>query len=591
MVVHWHEAVATGTGNGGQTSLLHYSFNREISPTARETSPMSDQRSEESFEDFVMRMPTLSRTEGILRVVPPASVLKRFGEVFGNNESWKQVAWKDTTHESPRHPILRPMLSSSNIDLHAEADKVFQTSKPASRVGTFISHVWASRRWRKHLALCYCLNINAAVICATTTWLCLILWSIWHWGIFGMGGKTFLIPLFVWIPTAVFFMTIFFGHLLFGAPEDWWLDKLCIHQSREKLKEQGVNALPEIVATADKMIILWDKQYFERLWCCAEVAIFCSTKRGASCVEFAPLWLAPWVLSTILTQLLCISIAERLFSLIGYVGAYLATVEIVPPGLVPLLAQFCGVGIGFWLGSLPAVPLSYYAMNAKMHNYSTTRKALRHFDIHETKCAVESDREQVERLVTKLYRDYDEPLHAFNSFVRKDLSKYVEQKVIGESVYHIRYRLCLLMFLPIAFSSVANVLGCDGIECNEAAVEELGPGAIPPVQMGNNCCAWLVGCFLIYPTSYPVMLKLMILAEKTVGKKAGKWTLLCIKVLAIIVAYAYMGFTEGFAAGLLNSTNARIWHLGFAASLPWVIAVCIFMALLIAWNVHLYRSV
>ena len=43
----------------------------------------------------------------------------------------------------------------------------------------------------------------------------------------------------VWIPTAVFFMTIFFGHLLFGAPEDWWLDKLCIHQSREKLKEQG----------------------------------------------------------------------------------------------------------------------------------------------------------------------------------------------------------------------------------------------------------------------------------------------------------------------------------------------------------------
>ena len=29
----------------------------------------------------------------------------------------------------------------------------------------------------------------------------------------------------------------------------------------------------------------------------------------------APLWLAPWVLSTILTQLLCISIAERLFSL------------------------------------------------------------------------------------------------------------------------------------------------------------------------------------------------------------------------------------------------------------------------------------
>ena len=57
----------------------------------------------------------------------------------------------------------------------------------------------------------------------------------------------------VWIPTAVFFMTIFFGHLLFGAPEDWWLDKLCIHQSREKLKEQGGVAL----RTAHDEIMGW----------------------------------------------------------------------------------------------------------------------------------------------------------------------------------------------------------------------------------------------------------------------------------------------------------------------------------------------
>ena len=28
-----------------------------------------------------------------------------------------------------------------------------------------------------------------------------------------------------------------------------------------------------------------------------------------------PLWLAPWILCTVLSQLLCISIAERLFSL------------------------------------------------------------------------------------------------------------------------------------------------------------------------------------------------------------------------------------------------------------------------------------
>jgi len=537
-------------------------------------------------------MPTLSKAEGILRVVPPAFVLKGFGEVFRDNESWKQVAWRDMSDEDHNQPpLLRNLLSTSNLDLHEEADKVYKTSKPASRVGTFISHVWASSRWRKHLALCYSLNINIAVISATFTWFCLILWSIWLWGIFGMGGKTFLIPLFVWIPTAVFFLAIFFGHHVTGTEDmDWWLDKLCIHQTRERLKEQGVMALPEIVATADKMIILWDKQYFQRLWCCAEVAIFCSTKRGASHVEFAPLWLAPWVLSTILIQLVCISIAERLFSLIGDVGAYLMEEQILPNNLVPLVAQFIGVGTGFWLGSLPAVPLSYYAMNAKMHNHSTTRKALRNFDLNATKCAVESDREQVEQLIRKLYRDYDEPLQAFNTFVRRDLSRVVEQKVIGERVQQIRYRLCLLMFMPIAFSSAANVLGCDGIECYEAAVDELGPGAIPPEQMGTNCCAWLVGSFLVYPTSYPVMLKLMILAEKMVGRKAGRWSLFAVKVCAIIVSYAYMGFTEGLAAGLLNSTSAKIWQLGVVGSMPWVISVVVFMGLLIAWNVYLYSE-
>ena len=33
----------------------------------------------------------------------------------------------------PRPPPLRPLLSTSNLDLHGEADKVYKTSKPASR--------------------------------------------------------------------------------------------------------------------------------------------------------------------------------------------------------------------------------------------------------------------------------------------------------------------------------------------------------------------------------------------------------------------------------------------------------------------------
>ena len=74
--------------------------------------------------------------------------------------------------------------------------------------------------------------------------------------------------------------------------------------------------------------------------------------------------------------------------------------------------------------------------------------------------------------------DYHDPVQAFNTFVRKELYKVVELKVVGGKPHHLRYRLCLLIFLPVAFSSMANVLGCDGIECQKAAVEEQGPGEL-----------------------------------------------------------------------------------------------------------------
>ncbi|CAJ1416679.1 unnamed protein product [Effrenium voratum] len=529
-----------------------------------------------------MRMPTSkAAAQGILRVVPPSRVLMGFAQVFSNNTSWTHVPW-----HSP-DDLKESLLSPSNSREHEVADRVYEASKPTFRVGTFVSHVWNSARWRKFLALCYSLNVTFAVVTATLSWLVLILGAVTSYGLFGMGGRSFLAGLFVWVPTIIFFLCVFWGHLVYCPAHDMWVDKLCIHQTRAKLKESGVNALPEIVATSDKMIMLWDPEYFDRLWCCAEVAIFCSSKGGPTEVEFVPLWVAPWVLSTILTQLLCISISERLFSLIGSTGAYLSEAQLVPENFVPLVAQFWGIGVGFWLGALPTVPLSYYAMKSKMNNHRLMRRILRRFDLNGTKCAVESDREQVLALVGKLYRDYPEPIQAFNSFVRKDLAKIVEQKVVGASEHHIRYRLCLLIFLPVAFSSAANIFGCDGIECYVAATEELGPGAVPPEQMGTNLLAWLVGVFFVYPTSYPVMLRLMLAAENRVGKSR---LLPFVQTLAIIVADAYMGFAEGLVAGLLNSTTQRLVSEDISTSGPWIVASTLYLAVLLIWNWYLYRG-
>jgi len=513
-------------------------------------------------------------------------LLRNLAQVFSNNESWSQVAFPKEIE--PAKPLAASLLEAGDED----ADLAYLSSTPAGRVGIFISHVWTSSRWRKFLALCFCLNVDIAVSCAILVWLCLVCLGIATSGIFGLGGKTYLIPLFVHIPVAVFFVVFFFGHHLRSGPQ-MWLDKLCIHQTRQDLKEKGLKALPEIVTLSDRMLILWDPEYFERLWCCAEVAIFCSTKSGADQVDFVPLWMAPWVLSTVLAQVLSISISERLFSLIGSTGVYLSTLPFVPPGIVTLLAMFWGIGVGFWLGALPAAPLSYYALTNKITQHRRMRKIFKTFRVQATKCAVPADRNRVMDMISDLYREgADDSLHAFNIFVRKDLSRKVERNV-GKSETRIRYRLCLLMFLPIALSSAANVLGCDGMECDVAAVAELGPGAKPPVQMVTNALAWLVGVFGIYPSTYPVMLKFMSAIDHAMGTKSSRnsrtWAVTILRLLSIVASYAYMGFAEGLAAGLLNSVSSRLVGLGIEATIPWLVALCIYFLLLLTWNAYLYK--
>ena len=47
----------------------------------------------------------------------------------------------------------------------------------------------------------------------------------------------------VHIPTVVFLVAFFYGHH-FRSAQKMWLDKLCIHQTREEYKEWGLKALP-----------------------------------------------------------------------------------------------------------------------------------------------------------------------------------------------------------------------------------------------------------------------------------------------------------------------------------------------------------
>ena len=68
-------------------------------------------------------------------------------------------------------------------------------------------------------------------------------------------------------PIVLFFLVFFFGqHLTCGVwGPRFWVDRLCVDQTDETTKSEGIAGLPTIVANSRQLLVLWDKSYCERL--------------------------------------------------------------------------------------------------------------------------------------------------------------------------------------------------------------------------------------------------------------------------------------------------------------------------------------
>ena len=68
-----------------------------------------------------------------------------------------------------------------------------------------------------------------------------------------------------------------------------FLDKVCIHQTDAHLKALGIQQIGAVLDNSDRMIIAWDKTYFDRLWCTFEIAAFTSKRdRPPGSIVFLP---------------------------------------------------------------------------------------------------------------------------------------------------------------------------------------------------------------------------------------------------------------------------------------------------------------
>mmetsp|Transcript_26865 Transcript_26865/g.77745 ORF Transcript_26865/g.77745 Transcript_26865/m.77745 type:complete len:627 (-) Transcript_26865:233-2113(-) len=554
----------------------------------RQVSLGSDvQRTSSDYARELQSAPRSQRTPDILRVVPPTRVLRGFGAIFAQGHL-KSFGLANGHSADP--------LELARQNHHVDTDRMFYSSRKATKINAFISHVWSAPRWTKALALLFYRNTTTAAISAIVVWListslCIIF--IGNGDFTSLGGKD-LVPQLVWAPMATFFIVFFFGHMLDfdWSGEGWWLDKLCIHQSRKDLQDSALAALPEFVAKSDRIVILWSDSYFERLWCNAEVATFTAVNKGADKIDFVPLWLAPWILSTLLCDIFSITLWNRLSVWIMDVGVFLAENN-YPLCLEKFLTPFLGIGAAMGTAYLPMVIPNLLSLRNKIEDHKLMLSHIERFRLQDAKCSDENDRAFIEEHVGQLFLDpsavavggrewqFLEPeqqaasIGRFNTFVQTSFKRSICTRV-GE-VSRVPYWLALLAFMPLSFASVANVLGCDGADCKQSAPVEGYHDNITQFMLTNGF-TWAVGIFLVYPTTYAVMLKGLHRCMDVTHNRVLQ-VILC--AVTIAASYYYMGFVEGLAAAIFVNTVTD-------GAFYWWITSATFLALLCWWNYYLF---
>ncbi|CAE7483598.1 unnamed protein product [Symbiodinium sp. CCMP2592] len=454
-------------------------------------------------------------------------------------------------------------------------DTLFDASVETNSVDLFISHSWSAGRWEKFLALCLYLNLEMAVACCMTTYILVLVVMISSYGVAGLGGSRLLLPCFVYLPMAAFFLVFFFGQQLsFGLwSPSIWIDRLCIHQTDLELKSEQIKSVPTFVVRSSRMLILCDGSYFERLWCNLELATF-ARHGGVEKVDVLPLWLAPWLLFSILLELLSVNLIEVLQLVFpNWSAAWQQHIMVlVAPhvGENPLMQKFVGWFIIWMILSVTTLPgsiPSFFSFRMKIRHHQLILDQMADFDVRAAKCSEPSDRDAIEMQLQEIFCNHDlpslgsdavdegevkvqqhvrhqataNPLDSFNAYVRGVLRDIVMMQ-IGDEIY-VPWPLCLTTCLPMILYSSVNVLGCDNGSCEESA--RLAGCTSTLQYILADVVGWSLNIVLAFPLTYPVMLRML----KCVLSFGDGLVQRCAAFLCCILVYEYTYMCGGLIWG------------------------------------------
>ena len=181
------------------------------------------------------------------------------------------------------HAVLQcggAVLGNGNEALNHQSSEDFDGEK----WDFFISHNWSVKRWKKFLALCLVWSGRRALICCICVQLlCFTLVSLGFLPL--SSNQTDSHQISIWciggclVTFAAVFLAMHEVLRFLGLPGyRTFLDKVCVDQSDEDRKREGIQGITAFLYHSEALVVLYSELYLQRLWTVFELTTFIALK-------------------------------------------------------------------------------------------------------------------------------------------------------------------------------------------------------------------------------------------------------------------------------------------------------------------------
>ncbi|CAE8713812.1 unnamed protein product [Polarella glacialis] len=506
---------------------------------------------------------------------------------------------------------------------------------PTEKYGKFISHSWRTSRRAKYAALLYYTSLVPAVCAGLAAGI--LAFALQAYGIlppFGpsvltieghepaavseplpgsmwclvMGGCTFFVILVMWA------RLVDLAESTSGTKVSYFLDCLCINQNDTELKQAGIDSIGAYLRNSDSMLVLWAPEYFTRLWCCFELAVFMEKSTNAefksllqnSLAEMRPTSFvgmtdlqrnsSPTEISneeTVPARLVVAKGAQRTRNethdrnliiipvqmgvfcmaslVIGYVFLVLGRVmEFLDSELIDL----------FWILSGFGACLGICRF---CRRYSQDRlelnKQIAQFTVFRADCNLPRDREFIKAMTTCLYSETlneIDGIAAFEHVLRSRVQQNVD-KILGSRL-HVPWRLSIaLMFLQC-------LVGLDAVAETLMIPSHLADSRVLADRTARQAARSFSDVCVVHAFVYCAIVTSCLLPERK-----SKLAEFASNVMFVFVTSFFLGGCAVFVSGQIQEMPALVsvpLNLGFGLILLSGPACCNYMSCLFPLSIH-----